>query len=110
MKKPKPPYFAVIFTSQRSNNTLGYDEMDKLTFKEIDKIEGYLGAESYTDSKDRHVTIAYFLTEKAILDWRSNPLHMEAQRLGQEKWYDYYNIKVCRVEREYELSKLHNDD
>jgi len=105
MEKPKPPYFAVIFTSHRSGNEMGYDEMDRLTFKEVDRIDGYIGAESYTNSDDLHVTIAYFATEKAILDWKSNPLHVEAQRLGQEKWYDYYNVKVCKVEREYELNK-----
>lgn len=105
LNAPKPPYYAVIFTSQRVSNDLDYDEMDRQTFIEVQKIQGYIGAESYTDGNDRHVTIAYFLTEKAILDWRSNPLHMKAQQLGKEKWYSYYNVKVCKVEREYEFSK-----
>jgi len=103
-KAPKPPYYAVIFTSQRSSKDLAYDEMDRQTFIEVNKIKGYIGAQSYTDGNDRHVTIAYFLTEKAILDWRSNPLHEKAQQLGKEKWYSYYNVKVCKVEREYEFT------
>ncbi|MFQ3340355.1 MAG: hypothetical protein ACI9TK_000005 [Flavobacteriaceae bacterium] len=40
---PTPPYICAIFTSIRTNIEEGYNEMDKLTFKEIESIEGYLG-------------------------------------------------------------------
>ncbi len=44
---PKPPYASSIFTSIRTDVEEGYDKMDKLTFKEIETIEGYLGCEAF---------------------------------------------------------------
>ena len=106
MNEPyKPPYMAVIFSSVRSSDQEGYDEMDVQTFKAVEEISGYLGAESYASNDGKHVTIAYFRTENDIAEWRHHSLHQQAQKLGKEKWYEHYRIRICRVERDYEFNK-----
>ncbi|MEQ8323740.1 MAG: antibiotic biosynthesis monooxygenase [Vicingaceae bacterium] len=95
-------YMAVIFTSIRTSNMEGYDEMNEMTFKEVERSPGFLGSESYSSNDGRHVTIAYFKDEESIAIWKENTLHLQAQELGKNKWYQSYKVRVCRVEREYE--------
>jgi heme-degrading monooxygenase HmoA len=39
----------------------------------------------------------------AIHNWKQHATHLLAQQLGQEKWYQYYKVRICKVEREYEF-------
>ena len=56
---PKPPYVSAVFTSIRTDVKEGYDEMNNLTFKESESIEGYLGCESFRDENGFGVNISY---------------------------------------------------
>ncbi len=40
---PKPPYYAVIFTSVKIPDDKGYDEMSKKMVELVSKQEGFLG-------------------------------------------------------------------
>ena len=44
-----PPYFCAVFTSIRTETNEGYDQMNDMLFKEINKVEGYLGNEAFRD-------------------------------------------------------------
>ena len=98
-------YFVVIFTTERTSELEGYEEMNDKTFELVETQPGFLGADSFSNDEGRHVTIVKFETQEDIMNWRNNSVHQEAQRLGREKWYKYYNVKVCQVEREYEFFK-----
>ena len=99
---PKPPYVCAVFTSIRTDVQEGYDEMDELTFKEIENIEGYLGCESFRDGNGFGVNISYLKDMNAPKNWKENTLHKKAQALGKEKWYKNYKLRICSVERDYE--------
>ena len=100
------PYFVVIFTSKRSGiDEEGYEKMSMEMFNLVENQTGFLGAESFANEEGKHVTLVKFKTETDLINWKNNARHAEAQSLGREKWYDYYNVKVCRVEREYEFKK-----
>ena len=43
---PEPPYYAVIFTTIKSGDLTGYDEMNARMFELAQQQEGYLGIES----------------------------------------------------------------
>lgn len=47
------------------------------------------------------VALSYWPTEERIKAWRSAPEHLEAQRLGRERWYETYSVQVAQVTREY---------
>ena len=102
---PQPPYIAAIFTSIRTDVEEGYEQMNELTFKELENIEGYLGYEAFRDENGFGVNVSYWKDMEALKNWRDNTLHQKAQELGKEKWYTNYKLRICTVERDYEFEK-----
>ena len=95
----KPPYYAVIFTTIITTNTEGYYEMAEKMENLAKKQEGYLGIESARS--DVGITVSYWESLEAITKWKNNIEHIEARELGREKWYQKYQLRICKVEREY---------
>lgn len=97
----EPPYWVVVFTSARSEGDDGYgamaDEMARLAAEQ----PGYLGIESVRGADGTGITAAYWRTEADARAWKQVARHAEAQRLGRERWYRAYRVRVARVEREY---------
>ena len=102
---PQPPYIAAIFTSIRTDVEEGYEQMNELTFKELESIEGYLGYEAFRDENGFGVNVSYWKDMEALKNWRDNTLHQKAQELGKGKWYTNYKLRICTVERDYEFEK-----
>ena len=100
-KTPEPPYYAVIFTSQRTEGDHGYEAMAQAMFDLALKQPGCLGAESARDTGGLGITVAYFTDEAAISAWKQNAEHLVAQRLGKERWYSHYELRIAKVERAY---------
>ncbi|WP_339755386.1 antibiotic biosynthesis monooxygenase [uncultured Winogradskyella sp.] len=95
------PYFAVIFTSTQTENTKGYAEMaDKMeTLAEQQK--GFIGIDSAKN--DVGITVSYWESLDAIKNWKANTEHLFAQQKGREQWYNWYNVRICKVGREYQF-------
>ncbi len=100
---PEPPYVAAVFTSTRTELEEGYNEMNELTAKAIQGIDGYLGHESFRDENGFGINVSYWRDMKALKDWKDNTLHQKAQELGKQKWYKSYKLRICTVERNYEF-------
>lgn len=100
-KTPKPPYYAVIFTSIRTEVDAGYAEMAERMEALAARQPGYLGLEAFRESSGAGTTISYWKTLEDLQSWKKNVEHREAQRLGRERWYRTYRLRVCRVEYEY---------
>ena len=98
---PEPPYYAVIFTSQRKEADPAYDAMAEAMFALAAQQPGCLGAEHARDAAGLGITVAYFTDEAAIRAWKQNAEHRAAQRLGIARWYSRYHIRVAKVERAY---------
>jgi heme-degrading monooxygenase HmoA len=62
---------------------------------------GCLGAESARGIDGLGITVAYFTDEASIGAWKQNARHRAAQRLGKERWYSHYELRVAKVERAY---------
>ena len=100
-KTPKPPYYAAIFSSQRSPGDQGYESMAGKMFDLAGEQSGFLGVETVRDDKGFGITVSYWQSLEDIAAWKRNSEHLEAQSLGKEKWYDQYKIRICKVERDY---------
>ena len=94
---PAPPYVAVIFTSTRTDGDNGYGAMAELAARQ----PGYLGMESARE--DVGITVSYWRDEQAALAWKQVAAHVGAQRLGRERWYGDYRVRVATVHRDYSL-------
>lgn len=99
----KTPYYAVIFTSVRTEIEEGYDEMADLMVKLAREQEGFLGVESARNQIG--ITVSYWRNLEAISAWKQNVDHLVAQQKGRENWYQSYTTRICLVEREYSFEK-----
>lgn len=101
--KENKPYYAVIFTSTHSENTVGYNDM-AIQMEAIAKTQdGFLGIESARNSVG--ITVSYWESIEAIKRWKQQTDHLVAQKKGRQNWYNWYKVRICRVEREYEFFK-----
>jgi len=98
-KTPEPPYYAVIFSSHRTEGDDGYSEMAAVMLALAETQPGFLGVESVRE--DLGITVSYWESLESISHWKRNAEHREAQRLGDKKWYSGFRVRVAKVEREY---------
>jgi len=96
---PEPPYYAVVFTSIRTDGDNGYTEMDEYLEELVQHIPGYIGIESAR--QDMGISVSYWSSLEAIKEWKEAMVHVAAQKYGKEKWYSTYKVRVCKVERDY---------
>lgn len=99
-KTPQPPYYAVIFTSQRTEGDRGYAKMAEAMEHLAAKQPGFLGIESARDN-ELGITVSYWDSLDAIKNWKENSAHKVAQEKGKHEWYQNYTVRVCKVERDY---------
>ena len=98
-KTPEPPYYAVIFTSHRTEGDNGYGAMAEKMVELASQQPGFLGVESARE--DVGITVSYWSDLESIRQWKENTAHKEAQKLGLEKWYSTCKTRVSKVERDY---------
>ena len=100
---PSPPYYAVIFTSIRTDGDNGYNEMAYRMDELARQQPGYLGVESARN--DTGITVSYWKDLESIKNWKQNTDHLLAQQKGITNWYSHYKVRICKVEREYGFEK-----
>ena len=103
-KTPEPPYYAVIFTSQRTQGDQGYGKMAERMAELAASQPGYLGVESARGNDGVGITVSYWKDEGSILAWKKNLEHTAARDQGRQKWYSAYELRVAKVERAYNWS------
>lgn len=96
---PKPPYYAVIFTSLRTEGDHGYAAMADRMVELGATMPGFLGIESARDGLG--ITVSYWESEDAIRNWHQQAEHKFAQQKGYEIWYQSFQLRICKVERDY---------
>lgn len=109
-KTPKPPYYAVIFSNLRTHDGQvedGYADMAERMSVLAAQQPGFLGFESAREGLGAvaclGITVSYWQDLESIKAWKANAEHLEAQRLGHEKWYSSFKTRIARVERDYEM-------
>jgi heme-degrading monooxygenase HmoA len=96
---PPAPYYAVIFTSLRTEGDAGYGAMAERMVALAQQQPGFLGLESARDGVG--ITVSYWRDLASIRAWKAHPEHLEAQRLGHERWYAKASTRIALVERDY---------
>ena len=99
-KTPTPPYYAVIFSSHKTDDTEGYAETATRMVELAAEQPGFLGVESVRE--DLGITVSYWSDLESIRRWKQHAEHRLAQKSGMEKWYSSYKTRIALVERDYE--------
>lgn len=95
-----PPYYAVIFTTLRTEK--GVDEYGAMAaaMVELAAVQpGFLGIESAREGLG--ITVSYWENLDATAAWKRNAAHGVAQKRGREEWYSAFRLRICKVERDY---------
>ena len=100
VKIPDRQYYAVIFTSVRTDGDDGYKRMADEMVELVSKQPGFLGAESVRDVSGFGITVSYWESLNAIRQWKENQSHQIAQRMGKEIWYKQFAVRICKAERD----------
>lgn len=103
-KTPKPPYYAVIFTSLKTDEEKGYAAMAEKMVRMGEEQDGFLGIESVRE--ELGITISYWKDLNSIQQWKENSEHKIAREKGKEIWYKTFKVRIAKVERDYSFDKL----
>lgn len=98
---PAPPYYAVIFSSQRRQTDPAYDQAAEHMVELARQQPGFLGAESARGEDGFGITVSYWSCEAAILAWKQHAEHRAIRERGRNDWYRYFHTRVSKVERAY---------
>ena len=100
---PRPPYYAVIFSTIRTDMDEGYEETAHRMEELAKQQGGYLGIESARSVMG--ITVSYWESLDAIAKWKNNIEHTAAREKGRGLWYHKYQLRICKVERDYGYEK-----
>lgn len=97
--------YVVLFTSKLAEADEQYHKLNDALYQALVKQQGYLGHQSYRDEKGLGCTISYWENLESLKQWKEFPMHLKAQEKGKQKWYEFYQVKICKIEKEYEWCK-----
>lgn len=95
---PAPPYYAVIFTSVRTEVDDGYADAARRMLELARRQPGFLGFESAR--QEIGISVSYWNSLEAISAWKQHAEHRLTQQRAHD-WYLHFRVRVVRVEREY---------
>lgn len=94
----EPPYYAVVFTSVRTEGDGGYGATAQRMGELVKEIPGFLGEDSARTPGGLSITVAYFKDLAGIEQWRDHTEHRAAKAYGRAHWYENYSLHIARVE------------
>ena len=99
---PRPPYYAVIFSSRRSaQDDAGYAQASQRMLEVAAQQPGFLGVESSRDAEGFGITVSYWVDEASISGWKAQAEHAAIRERGRWLWYSHFEVRVAKVERAY---------
>ncbi len=100
---PKSPYYAVIFTSTRTEGDNGYCKAADRMIELAKQQEGFIGAESARN--EIGITVSYWRDLESIKKWKENAEHTVVREKGRNEWYKTFKTRIAKVERDYEFER-----
>ena len=96
---PEAPYYAVIFTSVRTEGDNGYAEIADRMVELAQQQDGFLGVESARNEVG--ITVSYWRDLESIKRWKEHAEHSFAREKGRTTWYKSFKTRIAKVERDY---------
>ncbi|GET33393.1 hypothetical protein PbJCM13498_22560 [Prolixibacter bellariivorans] len=102
-KTPKPPYYAVIFSSVRTEGDNGYAAMSDRMVELAKQQDGFIGVESARN--ELGITVSYWRDLDSIRKWKENAEHTVAREKGRRDWYQSFKTRIAKIERDYDFER-----
>ena len=90
-----------IFRSRlRPENADAFQALAQRMLELAESMPGFISYTSYTAEDGERCSIIEFESPDHMRAWRQNPEHLEAQRIGRERFYTEYALHVGEPVRE----------
>jgi heme-degrading monooxygenase HmoA len=89
----------VLFRSKLVDAPVGYEEMAQEMANLATTMPGFVDVKAFKADDGERLTVVWWENEETLKGWREHVRHRLAQRLGRERWYEYYKIEVAEVLR-----------
>jgi heme-degrading monooxygenase HmoA len=76
-----------------------YQELDAELERLVHDQPGYVTHKSYGAADGERLTLVWFRDQDLLRSWKMQPRHLEAQRRGRERWYEFYEMEVAEIVR-----------
>lgn len=102
VSEPHSGTYMVVFTSRRKPHDSEEYSKAAQRMVELAKVQpGFLGVDSARSPDGLGITVSYWQSEDAILNWKNHLEHEDARNQGRAKWYEWFDVKIGRLERAY---------
>ena len=68
-------------------------------------LPGFIDFKSFAADDGEHVAVIRWESQELLRAWTDDLRHVVAQRLGREKWYEYFRVEVAEVVRSYAFDR-----
>jgi len=103
---PQNSYYAVIFFAQLVDTDLSQYRLVGDTLLELAREQsGFLGYDDACAKNNFSFNVSYWKSLEAIRAWKNDVEHCVAQAKGKNEWYQWYEVKIAKVERAYSFSR-----
>ncbi len=82
-----------------------YADMNKFLAEYVQGRPGFVAVKSFKAEDGERLTIVWWRDRETLEQWRHEMRHMEAKKLGRQKWYEYYKIEIAEVYRQSEFER-----
>lgn len=82
-----------------------YADMNKFLADYVQSRPGFVAVKSFKAEDGERLTVVWWRDRESLEQWRQDMHHVEAKKLGRQKWYDYYKIEIAEVYRQSEFER-----
>ena len=96
--------FAVIFEMEpEKGSAQEYFDLVVELRPELEKIDGFISVERFTSmyNEGKYLSVSFWRDENALNQWREHLGHRNALKIGLNKIFRNYRIRVAEVIRDY---------
>jgi heme-degrading monooxygenase HmoA len=92
--------YVVIFKASIANFDDEYfrtaEQLKELAFKKY-------ACQDFVSSTegDQEIAVSYWNTLQDIKDWKRDPQHRLAQKMGRDNWYQSVSVEICELLKSY---------
>ena len=90
--------FRSKLTAQASDD---YEAMADEMLARARTMAGFVDFKSFRADDGERLSVIRWESQDTLRAWTDDLRHVVAQRLGREKWYDYFRVEVAEVVRSY---------
>jgi len=96
----RDPYEAakvvVLFRSQLHADAGGdYTAMADAMLERARGFPGFVAIRDYASPAGERLAVVWWESHETLAAWREDTEHLAAQRLGRERWFEWFRLEVC---------------